>query len=520
MAESLRRLVNISTFSVLQEKLEKWFDDYKLNTTDQNVARGCEVIELNAKVQGQLFRILHQCAAEGGTYGGASIIKSRLLPWLSQGLLHTGGVTDDKLISDCVAKDKEMNEIQDMYETSIQQLETDLRVTQDEANVLKAELDDTKCELDRAKSSSTSDKMFTEAEIRELKTKLDLANDENIRNRSRVNLLDDYERQVRVLREEVAVLSGRRSALRHIPPPPPPAILVNGSEAPLDEVTPRALSRVGSPLSSEDPTQRYRQQNLISRFNDMYSINRINAMETLRTYSQDHENNQKIVFAALTEAFNAAKMGFRQHKMKVRSSLALTHLGPSTLEEAVQSHINRHPDSYDLAELISAVIRNLNHNPRIYLPVDASYSLIRPFISEACQISWGMSALAHPLDVAITSEAELFDDTKYRRSYDSEFTAPLVDHHVWPALVQAGHTIVKGEAVTRRGASLHTSRSRSKSPVRSLSPSRAAATLARVRARSRSPSPRRAVSPINLSTNGGRSTPTGARSTRSSLRTF
>lgn len=28
MAESLRRLVNIGTFSVLQEKLEKWLSDY------------------------------------------------------------------------------------------------------------------------------------------------------------------------------------------------------------------------------------------------------------------------------------------------------------------------------------------------------------------------------------------------------------------------------------------------------------------------------------------------------------
>lgn len=28
MAESLRRLVNIGTFTVLQEKLERWLDNY------------------------------------------------------------------------------------------------------------------------------------------------------------------------------------------------------------------------------------------------------------------------------------------------------------------------------------------------------------------------------------------------------------------------------------------------------------------------------------------------------------
>lgn len=41
---------------------------------------------------------------------------------------------------------------------------------------------------------------------------------------------------------------------------------------------------------------------------------------------------------------------------------------------------------------------------------------------------------------------------RYRRSYDSEFTAPLVLHHVWPALMEGGAVVVKGEAVTRRGA--------------------------------------------------------------------
>lgn len=41
---------------------------------------------------------------------------------------------------------------------------------------------------------------------------------------------------------------------------------------------------------------------------------------------------------------------------------------------------------------------------------------------------------------------------RYRRSYDSEFTAPLVMYHVWPALMEGNTVIVKGEAVTRSGA--------------------------------------------------------------------
>jgi len=41
---------------------------------------------------------------------------------------------------------------------------------------------------------------------------------------------------------------------------------------------------------------------------------------------------------------------------------------------------------------------------------------------------------------------------RYRRSFDSEFTAPLVAFHVWPALLEGDTVILKGEAVTRRGA--------------------------------------------------------------------
>ena len=61
----------------------------------------------------------------------------------------------------------------------------------------------------------------------------------------------------------------------------------------------RYTPRVGSPLSIDDPVQRVRQQNLISRWNDMFSQDRLDAMDTLRRYSDDYENNQRIIFLAL-----------------------------------------------------------------------------------------------------------------------------------------------------------------------------------------------------------------------------
>ena len=44
--------------------------------------------------------------------------------------------------------------------------------------------------------------------------------------------------------------------------------------------------------------------------------------------------------------------------MKVRSNLAITHVGPETLEDAVQDYINRNTDLYDLPALI-----NVSHIP-------------------------------------------------------------------------------------------------------------------------------------------------------------
>ena len=74
----------------------------------------------------------------GGVYGGASVIKSRLLPWLGQGIIASSGASLS-LLADSAAKDRELNDIQDMYEKSLNTLERDLESTRVEADELKAE---------------------------------------------------------------------------------------------------------------------------------------------------------------------------------------------------------------------------------------------------------------------------------------------------------------------------------------------------------------------------------------------
>ncbi|XP_062580946.1 mitochondria-eating protein-like isoform X5 [Saccostrea cucullata] len=555
MAESLRRLVNIGTFTVLQEKLERWLDNYYINTCDQNVARCCEIVELNAKVQGQLFKLLQVTAESGGMYGGASIIKSRLLPFLGQNFFTSGGsVTADtslSVLAEAAAKNKEIDELQDMYETSLNELDVDLKEKDAEIQELKEELMEAKDELNRSLRESTSNKMLGEVEVRELRRKLALAEDEVRTLRSKAGMLTDYETQIRHLRDDIALLTARRDSLyrstssfakddsilsstlreekkpgladaqdeivklrskagliddyeRQVRNLKDELSLASTKKSYLDSDVYSSLGsyrytpRVGSPLSIDDPVQRVRQQNYISRWNDMFSQDRLDAMDTLRRYSDDYENNQRIIFLGIQEAFSVAKLAFRQFKMKVRANLAATHIGPETLEEAVQDYINRNTDLCDLTGMVADVIRALNRSPKVFLPPDATFSIIQPFIREACKLAWNMSALAHPLDIAVATDAELFDNNKYRRSYDSEYTAPLVNHHIWPALMQGAKVLMKGEACTRRGASLGASR-RSRSPTRSSSPS------SRTRSRSRSLSPSRRLRSRSVSPSRSRS---------------
>lgn len=482
----------MSSFAILQDKLENWLEDYAVNTCDQNVNRCMEIIELNSRLQSQLFRLLGLASSDGGVYGGASVIKSRLLPWLSTQHYGAGlfpsSVTDAALdaLSEAAAKDRQLQQVQDMYERSLKDLESDLSMTKAEADDLKIELAVRNDELDHERRKSTSDKMFTEAEVSDLRTKVRLLEDELALVRSQAGRADSYERQIGRLRDEVALLSTQRS------------VMTNGGGDAVDGgdvVVERPRSR--SPLRSsgsyvdqilEPAVQRYRQQKLIARFNDMFAVDRLNAMDILRQYTEvgDHENNQRILFAAIQEAFRATRLAFSSIKMKIRSTLAVTHNGPETLDEAVQNYIDRHrSELYETADLVDDVVRALDRNPGLYLPTGVSYMVIHSFIRESCKLAWSMFALPRSLDIAPAASLELFDDTRYRRSYDSDLAAPLVTHHIWPCLLMGSRVLMKGEACAIRGAVL----ARSRSASRSASPSRQR-TTSPYRA-SRSPSPRR-----------------------------
>ncbi|KAK6493079.1 mitochondria-eating protein [Huso huso] len=493
MADTLRRLVNTAAYNVLQEKLEAWYKDYHLISCDQNLNRCCELVELTSKVQGQLFTILSLTAREGGQYAGVDTLKSRFLPWLgSSFFIASSGATTDtslNLIQESMEKEKKIRELSNSHEQEMQKMETQLSAARLQLDTMKQELADGEFELNDMKNRSATTLLASEDEILQLKADLRASRDQADMYKRKLDVLDDFERQIRTLKDEVSYLTAEKSLLQD-------RITRSRSSSPL----PRR-SRSPSPLPflrSDSPTRAQltnasRHSRLVTRFTDIYANERLDAQNLLSRYINDLEMVQRILFISTVESFHAAKMAFRQFKLRVRKTLSPTHIGQESLDDAVLDYIVRNLDLYDIQSSVNDVIRAMNVNPKISFPPEIDFILISSFIREMCRLAFAMQTLEPPLDLAFTTDGELYSESKYRRSYDSEFTAPLVAYHVWPALMEGNDVIVKGEAFTKRGALWSPRRSRSSSPIRSRgsSPSRALAST------SRSSSPSR-LSPSRL----------------------
>ncbi|UJR24651.1 hypothetical protein I4U23_006025 [Adineta vaga] len=491
----LRRLTDMATFDTLQDKLSRLNDTYSVNSIDTNVSRCIDIIELNARVQRELFKLLNLVSAEGGVYGGASTIRARLLPFLNVEASYLNGLlsnTGSDLYPYAwwrypyahLRTTAEFHSLANEYEGNLNNLELDLRDANDDNARLEAELEETRAELIDERAKSTGEKMFIEAELSNLRTRLSDTEFrltlERYKPRSDI-ILDHTERDIRRLRNdiELAQIHSRSSS-------PVPSYTTRRSLSPTRSLVPLT--------SSSSSVQVVREDSLIQCYNDLNARERLSAMDILRSVSDDFDMNRRICFTVIQEAFSVAKRRSNEWKLCLRSQFAISHKGPDSLEDVVQDYINRNVEPFELPNLVSEIISNLNRNPRLSLPLGVSYTLISTYIREAIRVAWHMSCLSYPFDVAFATDGEVFDSSKYRRSYDSEYGAPLVDHHIWPALMQGGRVVVTGEACTKRGASL--SRSRAASPLRLgyTSPIRSRS-ISPVR-RSRTASPVR-FSPIN-----------------------
>ncbi|KFO26463.1 Mitochondria-eating protein [Fukomys damarensis] len=311
-----------------------------------------------------------------------------------------------------------------------------------------------------------------------------------------------YEKQIRDLKDEIAVLSAERSSLQgrsarsQSPSPEHQSHSDNYSQS--RHASPStAVAKIRSPSPNRSKLSSVaRKAALLSRFSDAYAQARLDAQCLLRRCIDNTETVQRIIYIATVEAFHVAKMAFRHFKIRVRKSMSPSYKGLNDFENAVMDYVVCHLDLYDSQSSVNDVIRAMNVNPKISFPPEVDFCLLSDFIQEICCIAFAMQSLDPPLDIAFGADGEIFNDCKYRRSYDSDFTAPLVFYHVWPALMENDCVIMKGEAVTKRGAFWNSMRSLSRCRSRSLSPvyPRSRIGLSTI-SRSRSPSPIRCTLP-------------------------
>lgn len=463
MSETIRRLTEALSFTSLQEKLNKLNDEYLLNTCESNMGKLCELIELSSKVQGQLFTALNLTATEGGTYGGVETLKCRLLPWLGNNFLASGAnVSEDtclSLMQESIEKDRKLNEMKNKHNEDILKLEVELNTTIGELKDTQQKLNNSQVELEQNKTESGGNMLASEEEIAILRADLRIARDEAARYKRQLTVIGDFEREIDRLRCEVNILRSEKEIEQDS------LIRVRSrSPSPIRRRSLSPLRRSFSPTRAE-LTNSIRHSRLVARFNDLYAVDRLDMQDRLRRYVDDDEMVKRIIFIAVCESFHVAKLAYRSFRLRARKLLSPIHGGPSSLEEAVSDYIVRNLDLYDVEKSVDDVIRSMNVNPKISFPPECEFALLSPFIREVCRVAYEMQALEPPLDVPLANDGELMSEHKYRRSYDSEFTAPLVAYHVWPALMEDNTVLIKGECTTRRGAS-------SCSPRRSTSPCR------------------------------------------------
>uniref|UniRef100_A0A8C6N2H2 Mitochondria-eating protein n=1 Tax=Mus spicilegus TaxID=10103 RepID=A0A8C6N2H2_MUSSI len=477
MAESLKKLAKSESLQALQDKVTYWVNDYNSNSCDQNLNYCIELIEQVAKVQAQLFGILTVTAQEGGNNEGVETIKCRLLPLLQTSFssVNMGKAAESEMCAtqdfQLRSKNRDNSLDQDQHQSDNESFsETQPTQVQDELKSLQAQED---------ARHKTSENRRSEA------LKSDHRSTKRTQDQRPQDVVSNYEKHLQNLKEEIAVLSAEKSGLQGRSarsPSPSTGTRSHRRGRSCSRSRSRSHSRSNSPcttvakIRSPSPNRAKmssvaRKAALLSRFSDAYSQARLDAQCLLRRCIDRAETVQRIIYIATVEAFHVAKMAFRHFKIRVRKMLTPSNVGSNTdFETAVFEYIVCHLDLYDSQSSVNDVIRAMNVNPKISFPPEVDFCLLTDFIQEICCIAFAMQSLEPPLDIAFGADGEIFNDCKYRRSYDSDFTAPLVFYHVWPALMENDCVIMKGEAVTKRGAFWSSVRPVMRCRSRSLSP--------------------------------------------------
>jgi len=468
--EILQNLSQTDVYSQIQERLDGAVKEAgEEEVSKEQIEKVIEVLELTAKVQHEVFSAVSTLSQASDS----DVFQTRVLPWISNGFLAPKGqVSNDTslvLLKEKVEKQKELEEAMRTAAQMQKQLELQINTLNAQLAEEKEKVAQLSTELEAHKLESAGTLKASEEEILELRKKNADAKLELSATNSRLDLVGDYESQVTRLRSDIRLLSfEKRELLTRISDLEYPYPLTR-SYIPLRSTSPvRHIVTYRSPSPTRAAlTNDIRANRLISRYSSLFSSSRLNALDILRRFVDEEEMCRRIVYIATVEAFHSAKIAYRSFKDRAAKTLAPLHTGPELLSEAVEDYVVRNQDLFDIESCVRDVVRYMDNNAVISHPAECDFMLINAYIREACQIAFEMQAVNPRIDIAHASEGELYDEKKYRRTYDSEYSAPLVAFYTWPALMDGKDCVAKGEAHTKRGALLHTTRrSTSPSPTR------------------------------------------------------
>ena len=198
-----------------------------------------------------------------------------------------------------------------------------------------------------------------------------------------------------------------------------------------------------------DVSNEARRRRLIDRYADLFTGERLYAQKALRNKITEEDTIKRIIYTTVIETFRCAQRSFRDFRHRARRAVTLGSVLP-TVEADVHAYILRNLDLYDVESTLFDVVNHLEADP--LLPNNINYKVIlRTLITELARISFEMQTVFPSLDIEAGYQGEVFSENKFRRTFDAEFTAPLIGAHLWPPLINAEtkEIVLKGECATR-----------------------------------------------------------------------
>jgi len=480
---TLSELGDDEVYSSLQQKLE----DVRDSKNDKRQDGIVSLLELTARVQGKLFEALNE---EG-------VPDSKVVPLMATGNLgipasRVSAGTELLLAKENLDKTRELEDVKFESDLQRKRLEAELAEKEAKARLAKSKQQAVEAELSRTKRSLELTKNDLNETLKDLSnTKTDNAllrtypysslypyhkyypyyywdkyYPSLARYRSYYPYYYDYldrdywlrksERDYASLKTDLAVARIRADTDRQIA---------------LDTTRRLALTS-----GVADATNDVRRRRLIDRYADLFTTDRMRVQKQLRHETADEDVIKRVIYASVVESFRAAQRFFRDFRHRARRLCLSSSLLP-TYESEVNDYIVTHRADFDNEGCVNEALRSIEIDGS--LPIHINYRrILRNLVSQLVDIAFEMQTVDPSLDIDVGTRGEVFNESKFRRTFDAEFSAPLIQAHLWPPLVNSsdGSVVLKGEAATRHGLGPVSTRGRTRTKAskgtRSASPVR------------------------------------------------